>query len=396
MNLQFLIISLVKIAVVLGVLFTSLAYIVWVERKVAGRMQNRWGPHRTGPFGLLQPLADLLKFIFKEDMTPAQVNRPIYFLAPFLSMSLALMSIAVIPFGEQLQVAGYRTWLQITDLNIGLLYIFAVTSLGVYGIALAGWSSGNKYSLLGGLRSSAQMISYELGLGFAVIGVLILSGTLSLRGIVDAQQGYWFGFIPKWNIWPQFVGFLVYLTAAFAETNRTPFDLPEAEGELVGGFHTEYSSLKFAMFFTAEYANMVTVACLATLLFFGGWHAPLPFVWMNYVPAAVLVGISLLIIRTSLHTYEMEEKQWYFAVPVLACVVGVLGLAFLHHGFAALAAPVFWFVAKVFAFLFLYIWVRWSVPRFRYDQVMRLGWKVLLPVAAANILVTALIVALHG
>jgi NADH-quinone oxidoreductase subunit H len=393
-DLTILIISLAKIAVVLTVLFTCVAYVVWLERKVAGRIQNRWGPHRTGPFGLLQPLADFLKALFKEDFTPAQVQRPIYFLAPFLAMTLALMSIAVIPFGENITIAGHKIFFEITDLNIGLLYIFAVTSLGVYGIALAGWSSGSKYSLMGGLRSSAQMISYELGLGFAVVGVLILSGTLSLRGIVSAQSGFWFGVIPKWNIWPQFVGFLVYLTAAFAETNRTPFDLPEAEGELVGGFHTEYSSLKFAMFFTAEYANMITVACLATLLFFGGWMAPLPWAWVQHVPALVLLGMAALMTRTALRTYRLERRKWYFAVPGLAGIVGLIGLAFLHPVFAAVAAPMFWFASKVFVFLFLYIWVRWSVPRFRYDQLMHLGWKVLLPVAAANILITGLVVAL--
>lgn len=388
---QFLLITLGKIVVVLFVLLTALAYLVWLERKLAAHIQVRWGPYRVGPYGLLQPLADLVKFLFKEDPTPEQVDRPIYFLAPFLALVLALMSIAVIPFGPTAEIAGHQIWLQITDLNIGLLFIFAVTSLGVYGIALAGWSSGSKYALLGGLRSSAQMISYELALGFAVIGVVILAGTLSLRGIVESQAGYWLGFIPKWHIWPQLVAFFIYLTAAFAETNRLPFDLAEAEGELVAGFHTEYSSLKFAMFFTAEYANMVTVASLATILFFGGWLRPLPGEWMRYVPTVVLLGIALLILRTALKSYRLVERA---VVPVLALVIAGLGLGFLHHGFAAAAEPLFWFVSKVFVILFLYIWVRWTLPRFRYDQLMTLGWKFLLPVAAVNILITGLIVAL--
>lgn len=216
MSRSFLIVTLLKIPVVLFVLLTLLAYLVWLERKVAARIQSRWGPCRVGPHGLLQPLADLVKFIFKEDTAPALVDRPIYFLAPFLAVALALMSIAVIPFGPQVEIAGQKTWMQITDLNIGLLFVLAVTSLGVYGVALAGLSSGSKYSLLGGLRSAAQMISYELAMTFAVIGVVILSGTLSLRGIVDGQSGFWLGFIPKWNIWPQVISFFVFLTASFA------------------------------------------------------------------------------------------------------------------------------------------------------------------------------------
>jgi NADH-quinone oxidoreductase subunit H len=389
----YLLISLLKIAVVLGVLFTSLAYIVWVERKMAAHIQGRWGPRRTGPFGLLQPLADVLKFIFKEDVRPERAQAPAYYLAPFLAMAFALMSISVIPFGGKMEIAGYTTWMQISDLNIGLLFIFAVTSLGVYGIALAGWSSGSKYSLMGGLRSSAQMISYELALGFSVIGVVILAGTLSLRGIVDAQSGYWFGFLPKWNIWPQFVGFVVYLISAFAETNRLPFDLPEAEAELVAGFHTEYSSLKFAMFFTAEYANMVTVSSIATLLFFGGWNAPLPFFWMRYVPTAALLALAAAILSATTRSYKLVET---LVTPALAGGVALLGLAFLHPWVFTFFSPLFWFGLKVLVFLLFYIWVRWSFPRFRYDQLMSIGWKLLLPVAAVNIIVTGLVVALRS
>ncbi len=340
----YLLVSVVKILIVIVILLTAVAYTVWLERKLVGRIQNRWGPTRVGPFGLLQPLADGLKFIFKEDLTPPHVYRPLYILAPMLSLTLALTSISVIPFGNFLPIgSSIRTPLQITDVNIGLLLILGVTSIGVYGIALSGWSSNNKYSLLGSLRASAQMISYELALGLSLIGVLILSGTLSLRGIVDAQQGG----ILHWNFFGglQFVGFFIYLMAAYAETNRVPFDLPEAETELVAGYHTEYSSMKFAMFFMAEYANMITVGCLATILFFGGWHGPVPY----FTPHAIQPFV-----------------------------------------------PVFWFAVKVFFFIFLYIWVRGTLPRFRYDQLMRFGWKVLLPLAIANVVVTSLVVALRS
>src|SRR5579859_2838792 len=250
---------------------TADAYAVLLERKLVARMQNRWGPTRVGPFGLLQPLADGIKFILKEDLVPTNVHKVLYIAAPILSLSLALVSIAVIPVGETVRIGNITTPLQVTDVNIGLLIILGVTSIGVYGIALAGWSSNSKYSLLGSLRASAQMVSYEVALGISLIGVLILAGSLSLRDIVEAQR-HW-----HWNLWHggQFVAFFVYLTAAYAETNRLPFDLPEAETELVAGYHTEYSAMKFAMFFMAEYANMVTVACLASLLFLGGWSGPL-------------------------------------------------------------------------------------------------------------------------
>jgi len=340
----FLLVSIVKIAIAVAVLLTVVAYTVWLERKVVGHIQNRWGPSRVGPFGLLQPLADGLKFIFKEDLTPPYVYKPLYLLAPILSLTLALTSIAVIPIGGWVEINGVRTPLQITDVNIALLVILGITSMGVYGVALAGWSSNSKYSLLGALRASAQMVSYEVALGLSLVGVLILSGTFSLRGIVDAQAGTWWGVIPKWNFFKgQFVAFFIYLCAAFAETNRVPFDLPEAETELVAGYHTEYSSMKFAMFFMAEYANMVTVSCLATILFLGGWHGPL------------------------------------FGPPVLQAIL-----------------PVFWFALRVFFFLFLYIWVRGTLPRFRYDQLMGFSWKVLLPLSLANIMITSLVVALKG
>jgi len=336
--------TLVKIGFVLFFVLTTVAYLSWLERKVIAHIQSRWGPYRVGPHGLLQPVADGIKFFFKEDIVPLEVDWPIYLLAPFLAFALAFLSFAVIPFGTSFQLRGRTVFLQITDLDVGLLFIFAVTSLGVYSIALAGWSSNSKYPLFGGLRSSAQMISYELSLALAVIGVILISGSLSLRDIVVHQSGFWqpaglSGFLPRWNIFVQPIGFLAYFTAAIAETNRIPFDLPEGETELVGGFHTEYSSLKFAMFFMAEYANMITVSCIATLLFFGGWLGPM------------------------------------FGPPWLQVLL-----------------PVFWFCAKVFCFLFFYIWMRGTLPRFRYDQLMAFGWKVLLPVGLLNILLTSLVV----
>jgi NADH-quinone oxidoreductase subunit H len=271
--LQFFLWSLLKVAVVTVVLLMSVAYTVLLERKLVGRIQNRWGPSRVGPFGLLQPLVDGAKNFLKEDIIPAGVYKPLYLLAPIISLTCALLSIAVVPFGEPNVGPGGMHLFEISDLNIGLLVILGVTSIGVYGVALAGWSSNNKYSLLGSLRSSAQLISYELALGLSLVGVVMRAGSLNLRVIVEQQatKGAW-----TWNICSgmQFVAFFIYLTAAYAETNRSPFDLPEAESELTGGYHTEYSSMKFAMFFMAEYANMIMVGCVATLLFFGGWTSP--------------------------------------------------------------------------------------------------------------------------
>ncbi len=330
----FIIISLIKSAFLIFALMTAAAYSVWLERKVSAHIQNRWGPTRVGPFGLLQPLADGVKFIFKEDLTEANVYKPLYIAAPIIAVTFALTSIAVIPFGNWVWIGQWGTYLQVTDLNIGLLVVLGSTSMGVYGVALAGWSSNSKYSLLGGLRASAQMISYEVSLGLSLVGVLIVTGSLSLREIVEAQRHL------HWNIFVQPLAFFIYLISAYAETNRAPFDLPEAESELVAGYHTEYSAMKFAMFFVAEYCNMVTVACLATLMFFGGWLGPA------------------------------------FGPPILQALL-----------------PVFWFCLKVFFFMFLYVWVRWTVPRFRYDQLMAFGWKIMLPLAVANIVVTALIVA---
>jgi len=334
-----LVASLVKIGIILGALMTVVGNMVLVERKVAGWIQDRVGPNRAGPWGLLQPLADGIKFIFKEDVIPAMAYKPLYILAPVLSLTTALTTFAVIPFADRFVILGREVAPIIGDLDVGLLWIFAVASLGVYGIVLAGWASNNKYSLIGGLRSSAQMISYELSMTLSVVGVLMAAGSLRLADIVTAQAG------SVWNVVAQPVGFLVFITSAFAETNRLPFDLPEAEPELVAGYHTEYSGMQFLLFYMAEYANVILSSCLMVLLFFGGWHLP-------YVEG-MLAQVS----------------------------PGVAGL--VHFGI---------FAAKLSCFLFLFIWIRWTLPRFRYDQLMSLGWKVMLPLALFNVVWTAILI----
>lgn len=312
-------------------LLTVLSAIL-IERKVLGRMQLRPGPNRVGPWGLLQSLADGVKLALKEGLTPAGIDKPIYLLAPIISVIPAFMAFAVIPMGGEVSVFGHRTALQLTDLPVAVLYILAVTSIGVYGIVLAGWASGSTYPLLGGLRSSAQVISYEIAMALSFAAVFLYAGTMSTSGIVAAQDRTWYVFL----LLPSFV---VYVTSMVGETNRAPFDLPEAEGELVGGFHTEYSSLKFAMFMLAEYVNMTTVSALATTMFLGGWHAPFPF---NLIDGA--------------------NSGWW---------------------------PLLWFTAKVWTFMFLYFWLRATLPRLRYDQFMALGWKVLIPVSLVWIMVVA-------
>lgn len=316
---------LLKTVMVLVVLMTLCAYTTLIERRLLARFQSRIGPNQAGFFGILQPLADLIKLIFKEDLTPVGANRVMFTLAPAMAFVPAFMSIAVIPFGPSVTVFGRQVDMVISDINVGILFIFAASSLGVYALVLAGWSSNSKYSLLGGLRAAAQMISYEVSLGLSVVGVLMLAGTLSLTGIVTSQATF-----GEWYIWKQPVGFLLFLISGIAETNRAPFDLPEAENELVAGYHTEYSSVKFSMFFVAEYANMVTISALATILFLGGWSGP----WLP---------------------------------------------------------PIVWFLIKIAFFLFLYIWLRATLPRLRYDQLMRFGWLILLPVGLANIILTALL-----
>ena len=327
--LEMVIASSIKVIVVIVAVLTGCAYATYMERKVVAYMQHRIGPSYAGPYGLLQPLADAIKMAFKEDVVPDRVERITYALAPIVAFVPSLLSFAVVPFSADFTLVGKQVTGVISDLNIGVLFIFAVTSLGVYGIILAGWSSGSKYSLMGGIRSSAQMISYEISYGLSIVGVILIANTLSMRELVDQQNTIW-----HWFIWKQPLGFFLYLTCAIAETNRLPFDLPEAESELVGGYHTEYSSFRFGMFFIGEYANMIAVSCVGTTLFFGGWQGP-------FLPA----GLSVV-----------------------------------------------WFLIKVFLFMFFYIWLRATFPRFRYDQLMDFGWKVLFPLSVVNLLVTGLIV----
>ncbi|MGD0909178.1 MAG: complex I subunit 1 family protein [Candidatus Acidiferrales bacterium] len=391
-----LVVALPKIVVLLFITLTALAYLTWFERKVVAHIQSRWGPYRVGPHGLLQPLADGVKFLFKEDVTPAGADKFAYFLAPFLALSLAITSIAVIPFGpKELTIFGQKTPLAITNLNIGLLVLFSITALGVYGVALAGWSSNSKYPLLGGLRSSAQMVSYELTLTMSVVGVILMAGTFNLSEIVNSQQGFHWGFVPRWNLigspMPQILGFLLFFTSAVAETNRAPFDLAEAESELVAGFHTEYASFKFAMFFMAEYASMITVSCLATILFFGGWLSPFPqtpfWAWTHYIPTAAFVIAGLALIANGVRYITMFGR---LVLPVIGLALTGLGVLFAVPGVTDFVQGPFWFLLKILVFLFVYVWVRGTLPRFRYDQLMGFGWKLLLPLAILNVVITSL------
>lgn len=324
----------ILVLVVFFALQISAAVMVYAERKVAAGMQQRLGPYLVGPRGLLQPIADIVKLFFKEELRPKAADWFLFSLAPIISVAAAFVAFAPVPFGAATTFFGLLDEpinLQVADVNVAVLVIFAVASMGVYGIILAGWASNSKYSLLGGLRSAAQMVSYELAFGMALATVVLMAGSLSLQEIVAAQSGTWFGVIPQWYIFIQPVGFLVFWIAGIAETNRAPFDFPEAEQELVAGYHTEYSSMRFAMFFMAEYINMVTVSAVVVNLFLGGWHGP----WLP------------------------ESLGWI------------------------------WFLVKLSVLLFIYLWLRWTLPRFRYDQLMAFGWKVLLPVATVNLLLTA-------
>jgi len=329
------------VAVVITVFFglqMGAAVMVYAERKVAAFMQQRYGPYLVGPRGLFQPVADIVKLIFKEDLRPKAADAVLFLAAPVISVGAAYIAFAPVPFGAATTFFGLLDQpmpLLVADVNVAVLVVFAVASMGVYGIVLAGWSSNSKYSLLGGLRSSAQMISYELSYGVALATVIMLANSMSIREIVDQQAGYWFGLVPKWNVFAMFplglIAFTVYAIAGIAETNRAPFDFPEAEQELVAGYHTEYSSMAFAMFFLAEYINMITVSAVATNLFLGGWHGP-------FLP---------------------PEYGWI------------------------------WFLIKLSVLLFCYLWIRWTLPRFRYDQLMAFGWKVLLPLATVTLIATA-------
>jgi len=327
-DIAFLIESAVKVLIVFGFVLAGVPLIVWMERKVIGHMQDRIGPQRVGPFGLLQTVADGIKLFFKEDLVPAGADKVVFIIAPALPVITAFLALCVIPFGDTVTVFGRQVPLQVTDVNIAVLWILGTTSMGVYGLVLGGWASNSKYPLLGGLRSSAQMISYELAQGISLVSVILMTGTLSLASIVRQQEHLWF-------IVPQFFAFVIYILCGIAETNRAPFDLAEAETELVAGFHTEFSSMKFALYFLAEYANMMVVSGIAISVFFGGWHGP-------FLP------------------------------------------------------PVVWFLIKLSLFLFFYVWLRATFPRLRYDQLMAFGWKVLLPASLLNLAVTASVLALAG
>ena len=324
-DLTYIILIVAKVIVVFMAVMTGCAYSTWLERKLLGRLQHRMGPTYVGPFGLLQPLADGLKVIFKEDLVVGRAERAFFAIAPIITFAPAFLSFAVIPIGPPVEIFGYTIPLTISDLNIGILFVLATTSLGVYGIAIAGWSSGSKYSLLGGIRSSAQMISYEVAYGLSIVPIIMIAGTLSLTELVNQQASVF-----DWYVFKNPVAFLLFWICAVAETNRAPFDMPEAESELVAGYHTEYSSMRFSMFFIAEYGNMLTVAAISATIFFGGWQGP-------FLPGPI------------------------------------------------------WLVAKVIFFMAVYIWIRATFPRVRYDQLMNLGWKVLFPLALANVLVTGII-----
>jgi NADH-quinone oxidoreductase subunit H len=332
---SYILLILLKIVGIVTVAMGGTTVMNWVERKVCGHIQHRYGPLYVGPRGLLQPIADGLKLFLKEDITPKDADKLLYLLAPLMAFVPALLTFAVIPVGPHIQIS---------DLNIGLVYILSVSSLGVFGIVMAGWASNNKYALLGGLRSAAQMISYEISLGLSVIGVLMYSGSLSMTKIVMAQKGLWF-------VVPQFLGFILFLVSAFAETNRLPFDLPEAESELVAGYFVEYGSLRWAMFMMAEYVAMISAACVMVTLFFGGW-----------LPWPIIGSIIEGLLPSTVVLYFM---------------------------------PVFWFLSKVGIFMFFFVWVRWTFPRLRYDQLMSLGWKVLLPLAIFNVFISGILRMTH-
>jgi NADH-quinone oxidoreductase subunit H len=388
-----LLIAVIKVVVVMVVLLTVVAYLSWFERKIVAHIQSRWGPERVGPHGLIQPLADGAKFLFKEDPTPAGVDRFVYSFAPFLALSLAMTTIAVMPLGPgQLEVFGRRVWFSVAEVDISLLVVFAITALSVYGVSLGGWASNNKYSLLGGLRSSAQMLSYELSLTMSVVGIVLLTNTFSLRDIVEAQRG---GAL-RWFVIPQLLGFVCFFISAVAETNRSPFDLAEGEQELVGGFHTEYASFRFAMYFMAEYAAMVTASFMVAVLFFGGYLSPFPdtpaFHRTYYLPAALAVigGVWLLLDGLRYHTAFGRVL-----LPVMGVGLFGIGLLCTLKGVVEVIQGPFWLAAKVFVVLFIYVWARSTLPRIRYDQLMGFGWKFLLPLSLANVLITSLIVALR-
>ncbi len=412
------IIAAIKTVVIFFLVINLVPLLIWVERKGAAYIQDRRGPNRANILGIrlggiIHSLSDVVKLLTKEDIIPSYVNKPLYLLAPMIAMFVATITMAVIPFADPIFLDSGKFLFQVTDLDVGLLYVFAVSSLGVYGVMLAGWASNNKFSLLGGLRASSQMISYEISMGLAVMGIFLISGSLKLSDIVTTQ-----GSNPlHWNIVLQPIGFFLFLASAFAETSRLPFDLPEGEAEIVAGFHLEYSSMKFALFFMAEYAHIVVASAIITTLFFGGWHLPFitpQWIWSNtfailrvlWLLGAVgcLLGGAALVWQYVPRKYGdlRDYEVLVFGVPGVVLGIVLLALWIALRG----QVPAFdWvrqatvtglqlatFLVKILFFCFVFIWVRWTLPRFRYDQVMKLGWKMMLPLALANLLVTAWVV----
>jgi NADH-quinone oxidoreductase subunit H len=413
-----------KIGFMLALILGLLPAMIWAERKGAAYMQDRIGPNRAsigGVFrlaGLVHPIADVLKLVFKEDVIPAGVNRVFFHIAPFLVMAVAMTTFAVIPFGDALYLGDLVIPLQVADLNVGVLYILAMTSLSVYGVVIAGWSSNNKYSFLGGIRSTSQMISYEINLGLAVLSLILATGTVRMGEMVHSQGELLWGFLPAWGVVIQPIGFIIFIVALFAEVNRNPFDLPEGESELVSGYHLEYSSLKFALFFMAEYANMIVGAAITATLFFGGWQVP----WFStellrsnaswLLTGSVALGVlfNVLFAAAAWRHYERfrgrlgdrrELEPMILAVIFLLLAVGaalylVIGKPWVITDAAAAhfatVAQIGAFVLKTMFFAWVFIWVRWTLPRFRYDQLMRLGWRFMLPLALLNFFVTAAVV----
>lgn len=347
MDFLFFASTLVKILVIWGAIVTTVPVMNWVERRGAALIQDRPGPNRVGPFGLLQPIADFIKFLWKEDPIPTQANKFLYNLAPFIGFIPASLITAALPVGDYLEISGRQIFLQIADMNVGLLFMLAIGSLGIYGILFGGWSSNNKYSMLGAMRSASQIISYEIPLGLGAVGAVMIFGTFSLREMALQQEGLLFGFLPNWGILYQPIGFLVFFISSFAETNRLPFDLPETEAELVAGFHTEYGSMKFAMFMMSEYMNLATISGLMVTLFFGAWHLP----WITDAQLLSWLGSRNLVALVQVLTFSVK-------VAIALCV---------------------------------FVWVRWTVPRFRFDQLMDLAWKNLIPLGVLNLVVTAIL-----
>lgn len=418
--------SLAKIVFMFLLIMGMVPALIWAERKGAAYIQDRTGPNRASIggvrlAGLVHPIADVLKLVFKEDIAPTHRHRALYALAPWLVMTVAVSTYAVIPFGDYLTIAGKRIPLVVADLQVGLLYVLAVASLGTYGIVLAGWAANNKFTFLGGIRATAQMISYEINMGLAVMGLMLIFGSLRITDIVAGQGGMLFGWLPMWGVVLQPLGFVLFITSVYAETNRNPFDLPEGESEIVAGYHLEYSSLKFALFFMAEYCHMVVGAAMISALYFGGYQVP----WLPRPMLEKHAGLLLLIVLVAtivasllfavLFMRRVARERGKFGdardrEPVLgagfwfvvaAAAAGALALRPWEIGpagadvFASLF-QVGAFVGKVVFFAWLFIWVRWTLPRFRYDQLMRLGWKVMLPLGLANLVVTALVLAAVG